>query len=157
MMVTKQQIDDFVGGKPIAVVGVSADGKKGFGNAAYKELKTRGYRLFPVHPRATRIQGDPCWPTVTALPEPVERLLVVVSPGQADLVVREAAAAGVKQVWLQQGAESPAALAAGREAGLQVVHGHCILMFAEPVGSLHKFHRWIWQLIGKVPRATDAE
>ena len=42
-------------------------------------------------------------------------------------------------------------LEACRQAGIQAVHGHCILMFAEPVGAFHKFHRWIWQMIGKVP------
>lgn len=150
-MVTRQQIDEFVTGRTMAIVGVSADGKKGFGNAAYTELKARGYRVLPVHPKASRIQGDQCWPSLAALPEPVERLLVSVSPGQAETVVREAATAGVRQVWLQQGAESPRVLDACREAGIHAVHGHCILMFAEPVGSFHRFHRWIWQIIGKAP------
>lgn len=150
-MVTRQEIDDFVAGRTMAIVGVSADGKKGFGNAAYKELKARGYRVLAVHPRADRIQGDPCWPSLEALPEPIERLLVSISPDRAEAVVREAAAAGVKQVWLQQGAESPEVLDACREAGIRPIHGHCILMFAEPVGSFHRIHRWIWRLIGRAP------
>ena len=42
-------IDNFVGSKRIAVVGMSRSGKK-FGNMASKELKTKGYEIFPVHP-----------------------------------------------------------------------------------------------------------
>ena len=61
-MVTRQQIDEFVGGKTMAIVGVSADGRKGFGNAAYKELRARGYRVLAVHPKASLIQGDRCGP-----------------------------------------------------------------------------------------------
>jgi len=151
MDVTGESIRQFVGGKTLAVVGASSTGK-GFGSFAYAELKKKGYRPLAVHPSAPTISGDPCWPSFAALPEQVERALVVVKPERAELVLREAAAAGVKRVWLQQGAESPAALRAAEALGVDVVHGHCILMFAEPVGPLHGIHRWIWKLIGKIPQ-----
>lgn len=148
---TKATIDKFVEGRTLAMVGVSAGGK-GFGNSAYKELKARGYRVLPVHPTASTVQGDPCWHRLADLPERVDRLLVAVSPGETESVVRDAAAAGIGQIWLQQGAESPAALEACRQQGLDVVHGHCILMFAEPNRSVHKFHHWLWGVLGKVPK-----
>jgi hypothetical protein len=103
-----------------------------------------------VHPTASAVHGDPCWPNFASLPEPVERALVVVKPEATEAVVRDAAAAGVRRVWVQQGAESPSALRAAEELGLDVVHGHCILMFTEPLG-VHGIHRWIWKLIGKIP------
>jgi predicted CoA-binding protein len=142
------EIQQFVSERTMAVVGVSAAGK-GFGNAAYSELKKRGFRLLPVHPTARTIQGDPCWRRLADLPEKVDRVLVVVKPDRAEEVVRDAAAAGITHVWLQQGAESPAAVEAGAAHGLNVVRGQCILMFSEPVGSFHKFHRWIWKMLGK--------
>ena len=143
-------IQQFVSDKTMAVVGVSAGGK-GFGSFAYAELKKRGFRLLPVHPTAPAIQGDRCWPRLSDLPEKVERVLVVVKPEHAVNVVRDAAAAGISHVWLQQGAESPAAVELARERGLTVVQGQCILMFTEPVGSFHKVHRWIWKVLGKIP------
>jgi predicted CoA-binding protein len=85
------------------------------------------------------------------MPERVERLLVSVKPDRADLVVRDAAAAGVRQIWFQQGSESPAALETCRSLGLAAVHGQCILMFAEPVGSVHKLHRCVLKLFGRLP------
>jgi uncharacterized protein len=151
MTTTKAAIDSFVQGKTLALVGVSASGK-GFGNGAYKELKARGYRVLPVHPTASSIQGDPCWPSLAQLPEPVERVLVVTPPAASESVVKEAAAAGIRQVWLQQGASSPAAIKACEDQGLQVVHGHCILMFTEPPG-FHGIHRWLWKVLGKIPKA----
>jgi predicted CoA-binding protein len=155
MIPSRTAIDEFVKGRTLAMVGVSARGK-GFGHSAYKELRSRGYRVLPVHPTATAIQGDPCWKSLAELPEPVERLLVVVSPDGAEAVVREAAAAGVRRVWLQQGAESEAALRAAAELGLDVVHGQCILMFADPVTSVHRFHRWLWGVFGKIPKRVDS-
>jgi hypothetical protein len=32
-----------------------------------------------------------------------------------------------------------------------VVQKECILMFAEPVKSIHGIHRWIWKVLGKLP------
>jgi predicted CoA-binding protein len=151
MATTKAAIDAFVHGKTIALVGISASGK-GFGNAAYKELKNRGYRVLPVHPSASTVQGDPCWPSLARLPEPVERLLVVTPPAASESIVKNAAAAGIRQVWLQQGAESPAAIQACEDQGLQVVHGHCILMFLERPG-FHGIHKWVWRVLGKIPKA----
>lgn len=151
MSTTGQAIQRFVSGKTMAVVGVSSGGR-GFGNAAYKELKSRGFRVLPIHPTATAIQDDPCWPCLAALPERVERVLVVVKPARAEDVVRDAIAAGSSHVWLQQGADSPAAVQLCKDQGLDVVHGQCILMFAEPVGSIHSFHRWVWKLLGKIPQ-----
>lgn len=149
-MTTKAAIDRFVEARTLAVVGVSAKGK-GFGNAAYRELKARGYRVLPVHPAASTIQGDPCSPSVAQLPERVENLLVMVAPDAAEGVVRDAAAAGIRRVWLQQGAESAAVIKACEERGLEVVHGHCILMFAGSPGGVHKFHHWLWRVFGKIP------
>ncbi len=149
-MITKAAIDRFVQGRTLAMVGISANGK-GFGNAAYKELKLRGYKVLPIHRSAGTIQGDACFASLSALPEPVERLLVVVDPDDSEKVVRDAAAAGINQVWLQQGAECPAAIRAAEEQGLSVVHGQCILMFANP-RSFHKFHGWLWGLFGKIPK-----
>ena len=151
MRASRDSIDRFVSGQTLALVGASATGR-GFGSLAYKELKTRGYRVLAVHHAASTIQGDPCWPSLANLPERVDRLLVCVKPDKADLVVRDAAAAGVKQVWFQQGAQFPAALETCRQLGLETVHGECILMFAEPVTSLHKFHRWLLKLVGRLPR-----
>jgi uncharacterized protein len=150
-MIARASIDRFVQGKTLAMAGVSATGQ-GFGAAAYKELKQRGFRILPIHPSAPTIQGDPCWARLADLPEHVDRLLIVTSPDATERLVAEAAAAGIRQVWLQQGAESAGAIKACADQGLEVVHGHCILMFAEPTASFHKIPRWIWGLLGKIPR-----
>jgi len=75
-----------------------------------------------------------------------------VPPAETEQVVQEAAAAGIRRVWMQQGAESEAAIRFCEEHGMSVVHGECILMFAQPVDSVHRLHRWIWRLLGKLPQ-----
>jgi predicted CoA-binding protein len=150
-MTSKAAVADFVSQRKLAVVGVSRKKMK-FGNLAFRELKRKGYKLFPVHPHAEQLEGERCSASLAALPEPVEGLLVIVPPAQAEQVVREAAAAGIRRVWLQQGAGSPAAIRFCEENGISVVHGECILMFAEPAAWYHRAHRWVWGLLGKLPR-----
>ncbi len=144
-----QAIIDFVEGKRIAVVGASRSGKK-FGNSVATELKGRGYQVFLIHPEAQEIGGERCYPNLESVKSQVDGVFICVSPRQAEQVVREAATAGITKVWLQQGADSPEALAAARELSITPVTGKCILMYAQPVGSFHSWHRAFAKLFGQL-------
>ena len=73
-------------------------------------------------------------------------------PAETEKVVHEIAEVGIPRVWMQQGAESEDAIRFCEEHGIRVVAGECILMFAEPAEFAHRLHRWIWGLLGKLPR-----
>jgi hypothetical protein len=150
-MTSRAVVNDFLAQKDLAIVGVSRSGKK-FGNAALRELTANGYRVFPVHPEAETVQGIRCYRSIRELPEPVGGLLIVVPPGQTDVVVREAAAAGIRRVWMQLGSSSPGAIQFCAENLIEAVHGECILMFLEKGPALHRFHHWLWGVLGKLPR-----
>ena len=150
-MNTLKDIQDFVQQKTLAIAGLSRN-QKAFSAAAYRELLARGYRLFPVNPNAESISGEKCYPSVGALPEKVGGVLIFTPPAETAKVVRDSAAAGVSRLWIQQGAESEEALRFCRESGLAAISGRCILMFAEPVGSIHGVHRWFLKVFGKLPR-----
>ncbi len=149
-MTTKAGIDQFLSQKKLAVVGASRNGKK-FGNYAGKELRSKGYQVIPVHPEAEVIDGENCFRSLSEIPDGVGGVFIAVKPVETEKVVREVAEAGIKHVWIQQGAESTAAVDFCIEQELNVIHGECIMMFAEPVGSIHGFHRWLWKLFGKLP------
>jgi predicted CoA-binding protein len=144
-----QAIQDFINLKRIAVVGVSRNDKK-FGNLAYKELKERGYQVYAVNPALKEFQGEPCYPDLNALQGKVDGALLTVHPEQGQAVLEQASQAGIKHVWVQQMGDSPALLESARELGLSLVTGKCILMYAPPVRSFHKFHRTINMIFGKL-------
>jgi uncharacterized protein len=150
-MIAKRVVDEFVAQEALAVVGVSRSGK-GFGNAAVAELVANGYRVHPVHPEAGSVQGLPCARDLASLSEAVGGLLVVVPPERTEQVVREAAAAGIRRVWMQQGSSSPAAIAYCAEHGIEAVHGECILMYLRRGPAIHRFHRGLRRLLGRLPR-----
>ncbi len=150
-MTTRAAVEGFLAERTIAVVGATDSARK-FGRSAYRELKAKGYRVIAVNRRAQTVDGDRAYPSLGALPEPVSAALLVVKPAETESVVREAAAAGVRRIWMQQGAESEAAIRLCESSGIEVVHGECILMFARPAQWFHRFHHWLWGVFGKLPK-----
>lgn len=125
-MVSRDRLDEFLRGGRWAVVGASQDRNK-FGNITFRELKRRGKQVYPVNRKATEVEGEVCYPSLSALPETVDRVLIVVPPMQSESVAKEAAEAGINSVWFQPGAESDAALAYCEAHGMEAIAGHCIL------------------------------
>ena len=145
----RQAIEDFISGKRVAVVGVSRSGKK-FGNVIYTELKERGYEVFPVNAAVQEINGETCYPNITALKDQIDGAVVCVPSEQSQSVLKEAAEIGLKNVWLQQGADTPELVKLGQDLGLNMVSGKCVLMYAPPVRSFHAWHRAIAKLFGQL-------
>jgi len=140
-------IDEFVNSKRIAIVGMSRSGKK-FGNYACKELKSRGYEIVPVHPEADEIDGLTCSPDLKSLAGKIDGVWISIPPLKVPAVLEDAAEIGMKNIWLQQGAWSKEVQKKIDELELSVVTKKCILMYAQPVHSFHKFHRTIKGIFG---------
>lgn len=145
-MLPAETADRFLEGPALALVGASRSGRK-FGNTALRTLVSKGYRVYPIHPTADAFDGVQCYRRLSDLPESVSAVIVVVPPAHAMDVVRDAHAAGLNRVWLQQGAESPAVLQTCRDLGMDVVSGECVLMYAHPT-SYHWVHAAVSRLFG---------
>lgn len=148
-MVSRAAIEDFVAQRRLALVGVSRDGR-GFGNVVRKELGARGYELFLVHPSAGSIGGLPCAARLADVASQVGGVVLVTPPEATTALVREAAEAGVRRVWMQQGAESREAILFCERGGLAAIHGECILMYTAPRG-FHALHRWLRGALRRLP------
>lgn len=149
-MVTQALINEFLSSKTLAVVGVSSR-RRGFGYTVYNDLKEKGYTVYPVNPKTTSIDGDLCYPDVLVLPERVDGVVFVVPPAQTEVILGDVAEAGIRKVWMQQGAESEEAIAFCEAHDISVVHGECIMMFARPTSFPHNAHRWLRKSFGKLP------
>ncbi len=111
-----------------AVVGASRSPEK-YGYLVYRTLKTAGKTAFAVNPRAEEVDGDRCYPTLTALPQTPDVAVMIVPPASTEAAVAECIRLGIRQIWMQPGAESGAAVAACREHGIAVVSGGpCIMV-----------------------------
>lgn len=150
-MVTLNEIQKFLAPRKIAMAGASRNLKK-FGGAIFKELKKKGFELYPVNPNTDVIQGVKCYKSVDELPEDVEHLFIVTSKEDTDFVAQAAIKKGIKMIWIQQKSDTPEAVKAIEEAGIPLIHKKCIMMFADPVKSVHGFHRFLVKTFGGYPK-----
>ena len=111
--------------RTIAVVGLSADWYRPSFFAA-KYMQEHGYRIVPVNPRYEEILGERCWPTLSAIPFPVDMVDVFRRSADVPPIAREAVAIGARCLWQQLGVANPAAQAIARDAGLDSVADRCV-------------------------------
>ncbi|MBN2412400.1 CoA-binding protein [candidate division KSB1 bacterium] len=150
-MISKKAVEDFLSGKNIAVVGVSRSGNKS-GNRIYDELTVKNYRTFAVNPKAADTGDIIFYKDLRSIPKVIDGVVLAVPPAVTDQVVREAHELGIKHIWMQLGSESQNAIDFCKEKGINVIHNLCIFMFAEPVESFHKVHKWFLKLFGRLPK-----
>jgi predicted CoA-binding protein len=127
-MDTNQRIRDFLAGTRFAVAGASSNRTK-YGNKVLRCYLQNGRDAVPIHPRETTVEGVPAYARIADLPAPPDALSIITPPAVTERLVEEAAAAGVRHVWMQPGAESPEAVRRGEELGLEIISGGpCLLV-----------------------------
>lgn len=147
---TQKEIADFFSSQAYAVIGVSANRRK-FGNTVYRMMKEKGFTVYPVHPALATVEGERCFHSIRDVPEGVRSAVTVVPPDVTATAVKECQERGIQHLWMQPGSGTRDVEAAARAAGMNVVNGECILMFLEPVESIHALHRWLKKLFGTYP------
>jgi predicted CoA-binding protein len=108
----------------VAVVGLSRDPAKA-AHSVPAGLKAAGFRIVPVNPEASELLGETAYPTLAAIPFPVQLVLVFRPARFAPDIAKQAVAIGAKALWLQQGIYSSEARRIATEAGLAYVEDRC--------------------------------
>jgi predicted CoA-binding protein len=109
----------------IAVVGLSDDPTRPSYEVA-EYLQQHGYRIIPVNPTIARALGEPSYPDLAAVPEPIDVVLIFRRSDQTPPIVDQAIQRGAKAVWMQLGIEHPVAAERARSAGLKVIMNACM-------------------------------
>jgi predicted CoA-binding protein len=132
-----------------AVAGVSRDPKK-FGHVMFKELRKKSMDVVPVNPNAETIDGAKCFKSVSELPSDIRGLILMTPKEETLSVAREAIAHGIKDLWIQQGAETKSTIAELEKEDINLIDRQCIMMFWKP-NSIHSFHRFLKKIFGGLP------
>lgn len=127
-MFTATDLSAFFSSPAFGVVGASTNREK-FGNKVLRCYQQNERTVYGVNPRATEIEGAPCVATVADLPDEVQSISVITPPAITEQVVTEAIARGIRNIWMQPGAESPRAVEECRKQGINVIaDGSCLLV-----------------------------
>jgi len=123
-----ERIDIFLDAKAYGVVGASTNRDK-YGNKVLRCYLQNNYQAIPVNPKAQEIEGIPCVATVLDLPDDVSSISVITPPSVTEKVVEMAIQKGIRNIWMQPGAESTAAVTMCLENNINVIaDGSCILV-----------------------------
>ena len=130
-----------------AVVGNKA--KQNFPVLTYRGLKKLGKEVFPVDSSVEEIEGDHAYPTLEGLPAEVDAVVLEVPKEETKEWVARVADAGIEDVWIHMGRETPEAVALANDKGMNARTGSCAVMYVKPEPSYHSIHKWIAKLTGK--------
>ena len=121
--------DALLAAKTIAVVGLSSDEwRPSHSVSAY--MQSQGYRIVPVNPGERAVLGERAYPTLEAIPFPVDVVDIFRRSDAAGEFVDAAIRLGaprIKAVWMQENVIDEAAAARARAAGIPVAMDRCIL------------------------------
>lgn len=121
-------IEAFLDAKTYAVAGASARTHK-YGYKVFKALLGSGRETYPLNPVTELIDGHQAYASISDLPVVPESLSIITPPEVTRRVVADAIAAGVKNIWMQPGAEDEQASQSARDAGVNVIDdGSCVLV-----------------------------
>jgi predicted CoA-binding protein len=109
----------------IAMVGLSSNPFRPSHFAAIY-LMSEGYEVIPVNPRESQVLGRQSYPSLAAVPGPVEIVDIFRETAAVPAIVEEAITADAKVVWMQLGVIHEEAAERARQAGLEVVMDRCM-------------------------------
>ena len=124
----QESIDLFLSGAPHAVVGAAQDRSK-YGNKVLRAYLQKNRAVYAVNPNADVVEGLKAYPTLADLPEAVHGVSIITPPRVTEAVVAQAGELGIKNIWMQPGAESDSAMESARRLGMNVIGGGpCVLV-----------------------------
>lgn len=123
-----KQIETFFSSQEFAVVGASCDRIK-YGNKVLRCYMQKNLVVHPVHPTQKIIEGLSVCRSLTDLPNQVQSISIITPPQVTEDVIAEAIKKGIKNIWIQPGAESKKAIALCIKQQINVIaQGPCILV-----------------------------
>ena len=117
------------GDPSVAVVGATDNPNK-YGSVIYRDLKAKGYRVYPVNPNRATVDGDLAYDDLGELPETPDIVNIVVPPARTLEVLDRAAELGIENIWVQPGAEDNAVMERLRTGGFNYLANACIMVRA---------------------------
>ncbi|MFT7616720.1 MAG: putative CoA-binding protein [Planctomycetota bacterium] len=120
---------DFLAYDRFVVAGASTNRMK-YGNKVLRCYLQNGRDAIGLNPRATEIEGVKAIASLSDIERPKEVALSIITPPKiTEQLIAEAIELGISAIWMQPGAESPAAIAMAEKANMTTIHsGPCLLV-----------------------------
>ena len=114
----------------VAVIGASNDRAK-YGNRAVRAYQRQGWTVYPVNPHLTVVEDLPSFRSITDIPGPVDRATIYVPAAVGETLLRGIKDKGVRELFVNPGAESDALIAEAERLGLEPIQACSIVDIGE--------------------------
>ena len=123
-----RRIEAFLSSPTFGVVGASNDRQK-YGNKVLRVYLQNNRKAIPVNPKEKIVEDIETVASVNDLPAEVESISIITPPQITENIVKAAIAKGIKNIWMQPGAESAAAILECEKNDINIIAGGpCILV-----------------------------
>ena len=102
------------------MLGASKNRRK-YGNKSVRAHLRAGYKVFPINPRETEIEGQPAYPSLARLPEKPQRITIYLPPAVTRTLLAEIASAGAAEVFFNPGVADDTLVAEARALGIPAI------------------------------------
>jgi hypothetical protein len=109
----------------VAIIGISDDPDRP-SNEIARYLIENGYRVIGVNPSLEEVLGALCYPSLEAIPEPVDVVDVFRKPDTVEEIVDDVIKLEIPYLWLQEGVVNSDAAFRAKSAGIKVIMDHCM-------------------------------
>jgi len=113
--------------KKIAVMGVSNKEEK-FGFRIFRDLIKAGFNVEGVNPTNGEVLGKKIYRNLKEISARPELVITVVPYQVTERVVDECNALGIKEIWMQPGSESEAAVLKAKSFGIKATSNSCFMV-----------------------------
>ena len=120
-------VKDFLRKKNFAVMGSFRNDTK-YAFKILKNLKGRNYKVYPVNPSLSEVDGLKCYKSIIHIPFLVDVVNLVTPPKVTERIVRECKEKEIYRVWLQPGAESKNAIEFCKKNKISVIYNLCVML-----------------------------
>ncbi len=111
----------------VAIIGASRDRSR-FGNISVRAHLQQGYRVFPINPNATEIEGLSAFDSLADLPvQSLDRITIYVPPETGIDLLDEIAEFDVDEIWFNPGSADADLRARAAELGLEIIEACSIV------------------------------
>ncbi len=110
----------------VAVIGASNNRKK-YSNKALRAYLISGYKVYPVNPKEEIVEGIKSYKSILDIEEDIDRATLYVPPQVGIKLIDEIAKKGVKELYINPGAESDELVEKARKLGLNPILACSIL------------------------------
>lgn len=110
-----------------AVVGASNNTEK-YGYKVFKDLLDAGYKVVPINPTEKEILWEIVYSSISEVKQKIDVVIFVTQPNITEKILEQVKELWIKNIWLQPGAQSDAAITFCKKNMIECIHDACIMI-----------------------------